>query len=396
MEVPVDVAIDHLRRLGFGAEAATEEAISVTVPADRFFDVTREVDLIEEVARVHGIDEHLPATLPGGAGPGGLARHQRLLRRAEDVLRDSGLDEAITWSFVPAEQGERLGLGSAAPEPIRIHNPLSEEQSRMRTVLLANLLDAAAHNVARGAERIALFESGRAYLPEPAPAAGGVLRGSFAGARPAPAREPHRLAALLVGPAAPRSWRSDPEPADFYLAKGLIERLGAELRSQLSFEPERELPFLRPGRAAQVLCDGSPAGWIGELHPRVAAEWDLPGGVAFELEAGPLIAAARSGAEIYEDVTSFPAVLEDIAVVVPDGLSAAAVEAAVHAGGGELLRSLRIFDVYSGEQVGPGRRSLALRLEFRAADRTLTDEDVAAPRAQILAELERIGGELRG
>jgi phenylalanyl-tRNA synthetase beta chain len=396
MEVPVEDAVVYLRRLGFGAEAASEEAISVTVPADRYFDVTREIDLIEEVARVHGIDEHLPATLPDGAGVGGLAPHAAHLRRAEDLLCDLGLDEAVSWSFVAPDQARRLGLGSDAPEPIRVHNPLSEENSRMRTTLLANLLDAAAHNLARGSERVALFESGRVYLPETAPSEGGVLDGRFAGTRPAPAREPHRIAAVVVGALTPPSWREQPPPADFYVAKGLLERLAAELRCRLAFEPDEKLPFLRPGRAARLLVEGRSAGWVGELHPRVAEEWDLPPGVAFELDAGPLIEAAGAGRELYEDVTSFPAVLEDLAVVAPDSVPAAAIEEAVRIGGGELLRSVRIFDVYSGEQVGAGRRSLALRLEFRAPDRTLADEDVAAPRERILGELELIGAELRG
>ncbi|MGB6425268.1 MAG: hypothetical protein WBF18_08325, partial [Solirubrobacterales bacterium] len=131
------------------------------------------------------------------------------------------------------------------------------------------------------------------------------------------------------------------------------------------------------------------------LHPRVAAAADLPAAVVFELDAGKLFAASAEGAEVYEDLTSFPALYEDLAIVVADDVTAAEVRAAIRAGGGDLLRESRIFDVYEGEQVGAGKRSLAVRLEFRAADRTLTDEDVGEPRAAIIAALERIGGTLR-
>jgi phenylalanyl-tRNA synthetase beta chain len=144
-----------------------------------------------------------------------------------------------------------------------------------------------------------------------------------------------------------------------------------------------------------VLVAGEPAGWLGELHPRVADAFDLPASVAFELDAAPLLAAAGEGAEVYEDLTSFPAAYEDVAVVVDDGVEAAEVRGAVERGGGELLRSAVIFDVYEGEQIAPGRRSLALRLEFRAPDRTLTDAELSERRQAIVSALAEIGGSLR-
>jgi phenylalanyl-tRNA synthetase beta chain len=395
MAVPHERAVAYLDRLGFAVEPA-EGGLSARVPADRHFDVTREVDLIEEVARIHGIDEHLPATLPPRPpGAGGIEAHQRMLRRAEDVLRDAGLDEAVTWSFVAADAAERLGLRGADAEAVRIHNPLSEEHSVMRTNLIGGLIDAATRNLSRGAGRVALFESGRVYLPQPAPASGGVLDGRFAGARPAPAREPHRIGTIVCESLTAPNWRGEAAAADFYLGKGLVELLCDALRVPLELE-RGERPFLHPGRNAELFVDGRPAGWLGELHPRLREAVDLPAAVAFELDAGPIFSAWGEGNEIYEDLTSFPAVYEDVAVVVDDSLTAARVREAIREGGGDLLRESRIFDVYEGEQIEPGKRSLALRLEFGAPDRTLTDAEVAERRAAIVAALERIGGSLRG
>jgi phenylalanyl-tRNA synthetase beta chain len=158
-----------------------------------------------------------------------------------------------------------------------------------------------------------------------------------------------------------------------------------------------ERPFLHPGRAARILAgDGRELGWLGELHPLVLRDWELNGPVAaFELDMDLLAELAGEHAEVYRDVTSFPSVRLDIAVVVPETVPAADVERAVRAGAGDLLAGLSVFDLYRGEQVGEGRKSLALRLEFRAQDRTLTDEDVAEPRARIEQELAALGGALR-
>jgi phenylalanyl-tRNA synthetase beta chain len=398
--------IAYLERLGFGVEAEGDDLV-VEVPPDRHYDVTREVDLIEEVARVHGLDEHLPSTLPRTAGQaGGLRRDQRLRRRAEDALRDLGFDEIVGWSFTDPGEAERLRLPADDPraDVVAISNPLSEDQSTMRTTLLGSLLGAAQRNLARDADRVALFESGRVYLDVP-PAdmkegsdststQADPLAGRFAGERAAPFAEPHRLGALAVGPLAPSSWRGGGEPADFFALKGMLEGLTARLGVTTAFEPATET-FLHPGRAAKIIVAGEDAGWIGEVHPLVCREWDLDAAVGFEVELSALVEAASAGEEIFEDVTSFPAIHQDLAVVVPADVAAARVRDAILVGGGELLQRAEVFDFYEGEQLGEGRKSLALRLEFRAADRTLTDEEVAGLRDSIAAELGDIDGSLR-
>ncbi len=397
MEISQDEQRTYLQRLGFEAEPAGED-LEVVVPPDRHYDVTREVDLIEEVARVHGIDEHLPTTLPATGGAiGGLSREQRLRRRAEDVLRDLGFDQAVGWSFTDPGEAERLRIPAddQRARPVLLANPLSEELSAMRTTLLGSLLDIAAGNVARGAGSLALFESTRVYLAGEEEA-GSIdpLAGRFAGDQPAPFSEPHRFAGIAVGPLAPRSWRGGGEVADFFAVKGVLEALAAQLGVELGFAPA-EQPFLHPGRSAAVSIAGTAAGWLGEVHPLVCRTWDLDAAVSFELDAAPLIAAATLGEEAYEDVTTFPAAYQDLAVVVPAETPASEVRAAVLAGGGELLHAAEVFDLYEGEQVGANRKSLALNLEFRAPDRTLTDEEVAGLREAIKAKLSEIGGSLR-
>ncbi|HEX3239220.1 MAG TPA: phenylalanine--tRNA ligase subunit beta [Solirubrobacterales bacterium] len=387
----------YLERLGFGVEVDGED-LAVTVPPDRHYDVTREVDLIEEVARVHGIDAHLPTTLPAVAGRvGGLSREQRLRRRAEDGLRDLGFDQVVGWSFTDPGESGRLRIAADDPraKPVLLSNPLSEEQSVMRTTVLGSLLDVAARNVARGANRLALFEAGSVYLPGDPPGEGaGALAGAFRGVRSAPVTEPHRYAALALGPLVPRSWRGGGEPVDFFALKGVLESLAAQLGTELEFAPG-EQPFLHPGRSAAVSLAGVPAGWLGEVHPLVCREWDLDAAVGFEIDAAPLLAAATTGAEAFADIAEFPPVLQDISVVVPREVAFADLSAAVVASGGELLRSTRLIDSFEGEQIGADKVSLTLTLEFRAPDRTLTDAEVNEVRAAIKQGLEKVGGSLR-
>ena len=398
----------YLERLGFGV-AESDDDLEVTVPPDRHYDVTREVDLIEEVGRVHGLDEHLPSTLPAVAGRvGGLTRAQRLRRRAEDAMRDLGFDEIVGWSFTgPGEPGRlRLSVEDPRSHGIVLSNPLSEDQSVMRTTLLGSLLDVAQRNLARGVDRVALFESGRVYLPVGAstrsqksmPDMGkdgfDAFAGDFPGVRFAPDREPHRIGCLAVGPLTAGSWRGGGEPADFFALKGVVEALAGQLGTTITCEPG-EQPFLHPGRAATICLGGTGAGWIGEVHPLVCRGWDIEAAISFEVDLATFVAAATAGEETYEDVTTFPAVYQDLAVVVPSALPAAELRQAVLASGSELLHAADVFDLYEGQQVGEGHKSLALRLEFRAPDRTLTDDEVSERRTAIEAALEKIGGSLR-
>jgi phenylalanyl-tRNA synthetase beta chain len=283
-------------------------------------------------------------------------------------------------------------------EAVALENPMSEEQSVMRTTLVGSLLDSLARNRSRGVEDVQLFEYGAVYLPRgrTVPDAGGTGNPWYPVPDPALPLERTRLAALMTGRVRPASWQdADPPRADLFAAKSVLEALMRALRIEWRVEPASDAPFLHPRRGAAVIVGDARAGWLGELHPSVAAAWDLEGVAGFELDFGALAAAATIVPR-YEDLTSFPAVRQDLAVVVGADVPSARVLEIVREAGGTLLRSAEVFDVYRGAQVGEGRASLAVRMEYRAPDRTLTDEEVARRREKIVAALrDQVGGELR-
>jgi phenylalanyl-tRNA synthetase beta chain len=339
---PPEQQHDLLRRLGFAVERE-----QVTVPTWRARDVTREVDVVEEIARFR-LDE-VPFTLPVRQVMfGRLSREQRLRRRVEDVLVGLGFSETYTPSLRPDDSD---------PDALRLPEPISVELAVLRTSLVPSLVDAVRKNLAVGSERIALFEIARVYLP----------RGEDA----LPEERLH-VGAVVEG--------------DFFRAKGAVEALYAALKAEPTFERTQH-PLLHPGKAARV-----PSGWVGELHPALLeATWG-----AFELDLDELFAAAREPVE-YEDVITYPAVRQDVAVVVDEDVPAGELVAAAREAAGSELRHARVFDVYRGEQIGAGKKSVAIALTFQSSERTLTDEDAAALRARIVDALSsRYGAVLRG
>jgi phenylalanyl-tRNA synthetase beta chain len=297
-----------------------------------------------------------------------------------DALAAQGLHEIVGWSFTGAQPAKRLRL--AEVDAVELENPMSVEGSRLRTTLLGSLLDAAARNVSHDAQRVWLFEAGAVYLPRE---------------RALP-REPFHLGALLSGPVRRPTWREPaPAAADFFVAKGVLGALMGALRVpwRLRAAPQ---PFLHPGRCAEITVAERPVGWLGEIHPEVAAAWGLEHAVgAFELDLDEVAAHARP-APLYEDLTSFPGVREDLALVVPDDVPAARLLDVVARAGAPLLTDVEVFDVYRDpERIGAGNVSLALRLLYRAADRTLTDAEVAGQREQIIAAVaSELGARIRG
>jgi phenylalanyl-tRNA synthetase beta chain len=329
-----------LGRIGF---LATEG--EVVAPTWRARDVTREIDVVEEVAR--DILEAVPFTLPLRREMFGTLRPlQRLRRRVEDVLAGLGLTETYTPSLRPDDP---------AADALRLPEPISAEFAVLRTTLLPSLVEAARRNVELGAEGVALYEVARVYLP-----AGAEL----------PDEETH-VAAIVEG-----GWAR---------AKGVVDALHAALKAEASYE-RVEHHLLHPGKSAKTA-----AGVVGELHPAVL------GGVwgAFELDLARLL--EESSDEVrYQDVVSFPAVRQDLAFTVPEDVAAADLVAAAREAAGEELREMHPFDVYRGEQVGEGRKSVAFAVSFQSTERTLTDEDAAALRERIVQALrDRFGAELR-
>ncbi len=382
MAIDISVQRERLEALGFGVDADGDDLV-VTVPPYRRGDVTREADLVEEVGRF-SLDE-LPATLPKRRGVSGkLPADLRLRRRALDALVDRGASEIVGWSFTTPDVADRLRLeeGSLGRRFVHLENPMSDDHAVLRTTLLGSLLDAAAHNIAHGTADLTLTEQGSVYL---------------AADDRAELPDEHRALGLLqVGNTAPAGWGQGAKPvkAGFFTAKALLEAVLEVLRVDVTFE-QTTAPFLHPGRTAKVLHGDTVLGWIGEVHPLVAKNWDIDEPVAaFELDLDQVVAIADQVPR-YKDLTSFPAVRQDLAVVVPVANTAASVQATISAAGGELLSEVHLFDVYEGQQLGEGKRSLAFSLAFQAPDRTLTGDEIAPSVEAIVAALKEAGGELR-
>ncbi len=369
-----------LTRLRFGLEGS--DPFVVTVPTFRP-DVRRGIDLVEEIARLRGF-ESFGETLPAGAG-GGLGGEIRRERRLRSILLGAGLSEAQTFSFHGAEALARLGLpeGDLRRSAIEVRNPLREEESLLRTTLLPGLLGSARYNLSHGLENVALFEVGRVFYNEESPELGQIPH------------QPKLLAFVMVGETDGGGVRQQPAPVDVFHATGLVRLLADQLQlATIDLEDEPHPP-LHPARSAVVTLDGSPIGFVGELHPRVARAWELPGRVAVgELQLAPLL--EDRGLWQFSEPSTYPPSEFDLAFEVDDSMAAAALMRVVGDGAGELLESIRLFDEFKGGRLAEGRKSLALRLRLRSPDRTLTSDDVAESRAGAIGAADRAGATLRG
>jgi phenylalanyl-tRNA synthetase beta chain len=372
-----------LGALGFKAVEEGAGQTAFDVPRARV-DVEREEDLLEEIARVYGYD-NIPARLPRGiaelAPEPPSAEAERRLRHA---LSGAGLNEVVNYSFVAPKSLQVLGGKDA---PVALVNPLSVEQSAMRTSLLPGLLENLSRSVRHQVERVAIYETGRAYFRDPQ---GGQ------GRRPA-TREVHRVGGLVWGLRSGRSWTQKDARMDFYDAKGAVEAVLHALHVDgVRFVPA-EAPAWHPRACAQVLLpDGTALGHVGELHPRVTQALELPQGVyAFELDTEPLYAAARLVPE-YHALPRFPAVLRDLAVVVPVELRNDEVRRVILEVGGALVEDALLFDVYTGKPIPEGKKNLAYAIRYRSPERTLTDAEVGQAHQRIISEVnQRLGGALR-
>jgi len=370
------------QRLGFAVEARPDGTLAVTVPTRRM-DVTTEIDLVEEVARLVGYD-NIPTTMIAGSTTAGrLTRVQALRRRVRRLLRQAGLSEAVTYSLTDPGRAARVAPLRDGVRPIALAMPMSEERSVLRTTLVPHLLDAVAYNRARKNEDVRLFEIGRVFWTEEATLT----------------RLPEErllVAAALTGHALPVHWAEKRQKVDFYHAKGVVEFLLKELGiGGVTFQPVT-WAGLHPGRTARVAVGQTVVGYVGQLHPEVQKAWDLAETYVFELDLDALLDLADP-ARRFVPLPKVPAVLRDLAVVVDRDVPAAALEAVIRETGGAILEAVTLFDVYTGDPIPEGQKSVAFSLVFRDPARTLTDEEVAAAHGRIVAALERAyGAKLRG
>lgn len=379
--IPHEFVVERLARLGctVGGDVAT---LSVTVPTNRP-DLVREIDLVEEVLRLWGM-ERITATLPGGRGRiGRLSVGQLRERRIGQLLRAAGLNETMTYALsAPSDvDGVRMAYpdGTVAVELI---NPMSVEQSHLRLSILPGLLRSVSYNLHHGVDDVHLYEVGRIFLGVP----GSELP-----------REEGRIAGVLSGGWGEPTWVAPRTELDFFDGKGVLEVLFGGLGVDSVSYRAAELPWLQAGRSAEVVLGDRVVGWLGEVAPDVADEFEISARVvAFELELDRIVDATID-VKPYVAVPRFPAVELDVAFVVDSSVTADELVRIVRQSGGRSLDSVRIFDIYEGPGVGEGKKSVALALAFRDAQKTLTADDAKKPLAKIVKRVEAtLGAVLRG
>lgn len=354
-----------IEALGFGVKVKDTE-LTVTVPPRRW-DLEIEADLFEEVARLYGYD-NLPSTLPKGKSlAGALTPEQKLERHTKTLLAESGLTEAISYVLTTEEKATRFPLKKA--ETVKIQWPMSEERSVLRQNLISGLLDNVAYNVARQNKNLALFEIGRVFYQE---------------GEDLPDEVKH-LVFALTGLWQTKDWQDEKVAVDFYLAKGFVEELFASygLAAQLQFEATDKWAELHPGRTAAIVLNDVEVGFIGQVHPTLAKELGINETYVCELDLEQIFANPEISKVHYQAVSKFPAVTRDIALLVKTEISHQALVKTIREHGGHFLQNIELFDVYQGENVPTGSKSMAYTLTFLNPEATLTDEEITKAMAGI-------------
>ncbi|MBV2577723.1 phenylalanine--tRNA ligase subunit beta [Staphylococcus aureus] len=389
---PIDITADKINRtigfdlsqndivtifnqLGFDTEI-NDDVITVQVPSRRK-DITIKEDLIEEVARIYGYDD-IPSTLPvfEKVTSGQLTDRQYKTRMVKEVLEGAGLDQAITYSLVSKEDATAFAMQHR--QTIDLLMPMSEAHASLRQSLLPHLIEAASYNVARKNKDVKLFEIGNVF---------------FANGEGELPDQVEYLSGILTGDYVVNQWQGKKETVDFYLAKGVVDRVSEKLNLEFSYR-RADIDGLHPGRTAEILLENKVIGFIGELHPTLAADNDLKRTYVFELNFDALMAVSV-GYINYQPIPRFPGMSRDIALEVDQNIPAADLLSTIHAHGGNILKDTLVFDVYQGEHLEKGKKSIAIRLNYLDTEETLTDERVSKVQAEIEAALIEQGAVIR-
>ncbi|EOB7313642.1 phenylalanine--tRNA ligase subunit beta [Staphylococcus aureus] len=389
---PIDITADKINRtigfdlsqndivtifnqLGFDTEI-NDDVITVLVPSRRK-DITIKEDLIEEVARIYGYDD-IPSTLPvfDKVTSGQLTDRQYKTRMVKEVLEGAGLDQAITYSLVSKEDATAFSMQQR--QTIDLLMPMSEAHASLRQSLLPHLIEAASYNVARKNKDVKLFEIGNVF---------------FANGEGELPDQVEYLSGILTGDYVVNQWQDKKETVDFYLAKGVVDRVSEKLNLEFSYR-RADIDGLHPGRTAEILLENKVVGFIGELHPILAADNDLKRTYVFELNFDALMAVSV-GYINYQPIPRFPGMSRDIALEVDQNIPAADLLSTIHAHGGNILKDTLVFDVYQGEHLEKGKKSIAIRLNYLDTEETLTDERVSKVQAEIEAALIEQGAIIR-
>lgn len=389
---PIDITADKINRtigfdlsqndivtifnqLGFDTEI-NDDVITVLVPSRRK-DITIKEDLIEEIARIYGYDD-IPSTLPvfDKVTSGQLTDRQYKTRMVKEVLEGAGLDQAITYSLVSKEDATAFSMQQR--QTIDLLMPMSEAHASLRQSLLPHLIEAASYNVARKNKDVKLFEIGNVF---------------FANGEGELPDQVEYLSGILTGDYVVNQWQDKKETVDFYLAKGVVDRVSEKLNLEFSYR-RADIDGLHPGRTAEILLENKVVGFIGELHPILAADNDLKRTYVFELNFDALMAVSV-GYINYQPIPRFPGMSRDIALEVDQNIPAADLLSTIHAHGGNILKDTLVFDVYQGEHLEKGKKSIAIRLNYLDTEETLTDERVSKVQAEIEAALIEQGAVIR-
>ncbi|HGN7387683.1 TPA: phenylalanine--tRNA ligase subunit beta [Staphylococcus aureus] len=389
---PIDITADKINRtigfdlsqndivtifnqLGFDTEI-NDDVITVQVPSRRK-DITIKEDLIEEVARIYGYDD-IPSTLPvfEKVTSGQLTDRQYKTRMVNEVLEGAGLDQAITYSLVSKEDATAFSMQQR--QTIDLLMPMSEAHASLRQSLLPHLIEAASYNVARKNKDVKLFEIGNVF---------------FANGEGELPDQVEYLSGILTGDYVVNQWQGKKETVDFYLAKGVVDRVSEKLNLEFSYR-RADIDGLHPGRTAEILLENKIVGFIGELHPTLAADNDLKRTYVFELNFDALMSVSV-GYINYQPIPRFPGMSRDIALEVDQNIPAADLLSTIHAHGGNILKDTLVFDVYQGEHLEKGKKSIAIRLNYLDTEETLTDERVSKVQAEIEAALIEQGAVIR-
>lgn len=369
---------DVFRRLGFGLTGNAEK-FTVSVPPRRW-DIHIEADLYEEIARIYGYDR-LPATLPKDDGTAGeLTETQKLRRKVRTVAEGAGLTEVISYALTTPEKAMQFSMKPS--NLTELMWPMTVERSVLRQNMVAGILDTVAYNIARKNKDLALYEIGKVFEQAGNPTAELPT-------------EINSFAFALTGLVAEKDFQTSAVPVDFFYAKGVLEALFDRLGLKVEYTVTRALASMHPGRTAAILLDGQVIGFVGQVHPVTAKDYNIPETYVAEINL-TAIEKAIQPAKPFVEITKFPAVTRDIALLLKAEISHKEVVAAIEAARVKRLTDIKLFDVFSGEKLGLGMKSMAYTLTFQNPENTLEDEEVARYMEKIQKSLEEtIGAEVR-
>ncbi|WKA59924.1 phenylalanine--tRNA ligase subunit beta [Planococcus shenhongbingii] len=373
MKIPFEDMMEILERLKFNTDAVNGQLV-ISVPTRRQ-DIQIEEDIVEEIARLYGYDE-IPATLPETeATPGGLTPYQEKRRTVRRYLEGAGLLQATTYSLTSEKSATQFALTET--ETTQLLMPMSEERSTLRQSLLPHLLESVTYNTARRMDSVAMYETGAVFLKTE----GELLN------------EEEHLAVAMTGLWLDNSWQGEKKAVDFFVLKGIVEGLAAKLGVELAFE-RGQMDDLHPGRTAFIMLNGNRVGVIGQLHPTEQKARDLKNTIVMELNMAALL-NVESEALVYTPVPRYPSISRDVALVLSKIVEAGTIETVIRNAGGKLLKDVRVFDLYEGDNLEEGKKSVAFSLTYFDPEKTLTDEEVTNVHEKVLSALTEVGAELR-